>query len=189
MKADRKMSKALLIQELERMRRRIADLESTDTGIENRLGTVEKQLTTLFDSISDIVFSISVEPEDVYRFTAVNSRFYEVTGLSKGQVIGKPAYEIFPKSRFAQLKAKYREAIERRKTIRWEQVSQYPEGEKVGEVIITPIYGSDGNCTQLIGVAHDNTDYEKILHELLVSNRKYLELLEKCNDGIVVLQA
>lgn len=37
MKADRKMSKALLIQELERMRRRIADLESTDTGIENLL--------------------------------------------------------------------------------------------------------------------------------------------------------
>jgi hypothetical protein len=35
---------------------------------------------------------------------------------------------------------RYREAIQSGKTVRWEEVSVYPAGERVGEVAVTPLY-------------------------------------------------
>ena len=46
----------------------------------------ERRLSLIFDTVSDVIFLLAVEPEDCYRFVSVNSTFLAVTGLTQDQV-------------------------------------------------------------------------------------------------------
>ena len=48
----------------------------------------------------------------VYRFTMVNKRFLEVTGLSEIQVTGKLVQEVIPEAAHSLVLGKYRESIQ-----------------------------------------------------------------------------
>ncbi len=51
----------------------------------------------------------------------------------------------------------YRKAIQNKELVRWEEVTPYPTGNKVGDVSITPIFDEQGICTHLIGTTYDIT--------------------------------
>ena len=117
----------------------------------------------LHDHTSDVVFVLEVTPDGQYRFISVNARFQETTGLPASAVVGKRVDEVIPAASLALVKSKYREAIETRQCVRWDEVSEYPTGTKVGEVAVTPVYGPDGGCTALVGMVHDVTERHQAL--------------------------
>lgn len=108
-----------------------------------------------FANISDVIYHLKVEREDEYRFFYVNPAFYVATMLQPSQVIGKLVEDVIPSSSLPMVKDSYRCAIQTGTTQRWEEVSTYPAGRKVGQVTVTPVFDKDGHCTDLVGTVHD----------------------------------
>jgi PAS domain S-box-containing protein len=143
---------------------KVAGYVGTITDITERkqaeaaLKASERQLSLIYENISDVLFYLAVEGEDRYRFITVNKAFLKVTGLQAGQVEGKPVLEVIPPPAHKLVLGNYRKAIQTKKAVRWEEISEYPAGRKYGEVSVIPIVDADGSVTHLIGTVHDITE-------------------------------
>jgi PAS domain S-box-containing protein len=85
--------------------------------VESALQASERQLSLIYANISDILFYLTVEPEDRFRFVSVNSTFLRATGLTEDRVVGKLIQEVIPKSAHALVIGNYKKAIRTRKTV------------------------------------------------------------------------
>jgi diguanylate cyclase (GGDEF)-like protein len=108
-----------------------------------------------FANIADVVYHLKVEDDDEYRFFYVNPAFYVATMLEPMQVIGKRVQDVIPPASLPAVINAYRCAIQTGETQRWDEVSVYPAGRKVGQVTVTPVFDDEGCCTDLVGTVHD----------------------------------
>ena len=139
---------------------------------EDALRTNEHRLASIYDTVSDVIFHLSIEPGGVFRFSSVNPAFSRVTGLPADAVVGKRVDEIIPEPSLAMVLAKYRQAIEEKTIIRWEETTDYPTGRLSGEVSIAPVCDDAGICTHLVGSVHDITDRKRAEDAIRQANRQ-----------------
>jgi PAS domain S-box-containing protein len=132
-------------------------------------------------AVTDVVFSLRVEGH-VFRFDDINPAFTKATGLTRDQVLGKRVDEIIPEPSRSLVLWKYREAIEQRRTVRWDEVTEYPTGKKHGQVSVTPILDADGHCTMLLGTVHDVTE-ERNRAEMI---QRYADITAAIQIGLTV---
>lgn len=111
----------------------------------------------VYTNVNDVIFHLRVEG-DRYRFLAINAAFTRATGLEPSQVVGKYVEDVIPEPSLSLALQKYREATDERRTVRWEEVTDYPTGRKIGEVSVTPVIEPSGRCTQLVGTVSDVTE-------------------------------
>ncbi len=143
--------------------------------VEEKIDASEKRLSLIFDTVSDVVFLLSVEPNDCFRFASINQAFLSVTGLTRDQIVGKRVEDILPEDAQPLVKARYKQAIQENRTLKWEEVSAYPTGTLIGEVAITPFFDNTGVCTYLVGSVHDMTENRRVEKEI----RELNEVLEQ----------
>jgi len=147
----------------------------------------ENYLSLIYDTLSEVIFLMFVEPDDHFRFVSVNRAFLAVTGLTREQVVGKRIEQVFPETAHALVISKYKEAISENKTVFWEQVFTYPTGEHVGVVTLRPVRNAQGVCTHLVGSIHDINECKQADDALLESEEKFRLLAENSIDCIWVL--
>ncbi len=148
----------------------------TDRKIaEEKIDASEKRLSLIFDTVSDVVFLLSVEPDDCYRFASMNQAFLSVTGLTRDQIVGKRVEDVLPENNHVITKARYKQAIQENRTMKWEEEFAYPTGKLIGEVAITPFFDNTGVCTYLVGSVHDITENRRVEKEI----RELNEVLEQ----------
>jgi PAS domain S-box-containing protein len=151
---------------------------------DRKLRESEQELSLVFQNISDVVFNLAVEPGGQFRFISVNPAFLRATGLENDQVVGKLVQEVIPKPSQDMVLGKYEEAVRERKAVFWEEKSAYPAGEKHAEVFVSPAFNERGQCTNLIGVLHDITEYRRTQKHIEHLNRVY-SVLSDINQTIV----
>jgi PAS domain S-box-containing protein len=147
--------------------------ESEEAAREN-----EQRLTSIYNTVRDVIFHLAVEPEGQFRFVSVNAAFPRATGLSREAVVGKTVDEVIPEPSLTMVLGKYRQAIEDRGVVVWEETSDYPTGRLTAEVSVTPVFDSKGNCTHLVGSVHDITELVKA-GQLLRESEKRLKNAER----------
>jgi PAS domain S-box-containing protein len=148
----------------------------------------EQRLSLIFDTVGDVIFLLSVEPEDSFRFIAMNRKGLTVTGLTQEQVVGKRVAEVLPEAAHALVIDKYKEAIRQNKTVRWEEISDYPTGTLYGEVAVTPAWDTAGYCTHLIGSVHDITGIRRA-EAALRQYAERLSILHEIDQAILAAQS
>jgi PAS domain S-box-containing protein len=152
---------------------------------EEALRQSERRLSSIYDTVGDIIYYLAVEADTNYRFISVNKAFCKVTGLSEGMVVGKLVNEVIPEPSLSIVLEKYRQAIKENSIIRWEETSDYPTGRKVGDVSISPVFDDKGRCTYLVRSVHDITERklaeekEKHLNSILSAIRNVDKLITK----------
>ncbi|MFA4876957.1 MAG: PAS domain S-box protein [Methanoregula sp.] len=124
---------------------------------EEALHASEQRLNSIYNTVEDVIFQLDVEGDGQYRFTSANSAFARVTGVPLESVIRKKVSEVIPEPSLTLVLLKYRQAIETKTIVRWEETTDYPTGRLTGEVSIAPIFDTAGTCTHLIGSVHDIT--------------------------------
>jgi PAS domain S-box-containing protein len=127
------------------------------TAIQAARQRAELELSLIYANVSDVIFNIGIEPDGGYRFLSVNPAFLAATGLAMEQVVGKRLQEVIPTASVPLVLERYATAIRERRTVRWEETSEYRAGRKVGLVSVTPIFDASGSCINLIGTVHDIT--------------------------------
>jgi PAS domain S-box-containing protein len=114
---------------------------------EERLKRSEKQLGLIFDTVTDSIFLLEIQPNLRFSFVSVNKAFLARLGLQAEEVIGNSVESVFPVSIHQLIFDNYRKAVRERKAVQWE--------EKSAVVTVSPIFDSQGVCTNLVGVIHD----------------------------------
>jgi PAS domain S-box-containing protein len=132
----------------------------------------QKQLSLIFETVTDSLFLLTVEPGEVYRFASVNPVFLTSTGLKFTQVVGRRVEEVFPEAVTELVRTKYRQAILEKTAISWEEASSYPTGTLYGKVTVTPAFDAAGVCTHLIGSVHDITQIRQAEQEIRKLNQE-----------------
>lgn len=129
----------------------------------------------VYVNVRDVIFLLGVEGEQ-FRFLEINPAFTAATGLSEEQIVGKLVTEVIPEPSLSLVLSKYRTAIVEGRTVRWQEVTDYPVGRKYGEVSVTPIVDADGVCRTLVGTVHDVTAEERS-RALSAAEQRVLELV------------
>jgi PAS domain S-box-containing protein len=146
---------------------------------EEELQESRRQLSLVYNNVADSTFYVAVESDNRYRFLSVNPAFLKATGLEEDQVVGKLVQEVIPEPSLTMVLRKYQESIGDKKTVRWEETSEYPTGTKVGEVTVSPVFDETGRCTHLIGTVYDLTERKRAEEALAGMSRKLLEAHEQ----------
>src|SRR6185503_16919758 len=128
---------------------------------ERALREHEQQLSSVYNTAADVLFLLIVEKDKRYRFVSVNQSFLTTTGLNEDQVIDKYVDEIIPEPALTMVLGKYRQAIQEKRIMRWEETSDYPKGRLTGDVSIAPVFDETGKCTHLVGAVHDITERKR----------------------------
>jgi PAS domain S-box-containing protein len=131
----------------------------------------EQRLISIYNTVEDSIFQLAVEDRGQYRFTSVNAAFSRTTGVPPEQVIGRTVNEIITEPSLSLVLEKYRQAVEKKVIVRWEETSDYPTGRLTGEVCIAPIFDKAGICTHLIGSVHDITACRRAEEALRLINQ------------------
>jgi PAS domain S-box-containing protein len=155
---------------------------------EEALRESDAQLTSIYNTVGDVIFLLSIEEEENYRFISVNQSFDRITGISREQVIGKRVNEIIQEPSLSLVLGKYRQAIKEKTIVRWEETTVYPTGRLTGEVSVAPVFDVAGCCTHLVGSVHDTTERNKAEEALRESEERYRNILEVSPVGIAVHQ-
>jgi PAS domain S-box-containing protein len=136
----------------------------------------EQQLNLIYNSSSDILFLLEVESVGRYKFMSINNAFKIATGLTSEQILDKYVEEVIPEPSLSLVLMKYKEAIETKRTLQWEEVSEYPSGVKTGLINVTPVFDPNKKCIRLVGSVHDITDNKRSETELKEKNEQLREL-------------
>ena len=166
---------------------------ATAENLKALLRAHEQELSAIYENVPGIVFYISVEPDGEFRFVSVSQNLLTATGLSREQVVGCLVRNVIPPPSRDVVLNQYRKAIRSGQTVRWEEESAYPTGQKYGEVAVTPLYDASGRATHLIGIVHDITERkrleEKRSHRALSALDAHIAVLDQDGNITYVNQA
>lgn len=151
---------------------------------EKALRERENQLSVIFASIADVIFVLGVEPEFNYRFLFVNQAFETVTGIPREAIIGRLVQDVIPEPSLSLVLTKYRQAVETGQAVLWQETSDYPTGQLIGQVRVTPVLDDAGVCSQLVGTVHDLTTQYNTEERLRASNERFIYALKATTDAI-----
>ena len=166
---------------------RVSNANLTLNETAEALRESEQQLVSIYNTVRDVIFHLAVEPEGRFRFVSVNAAFLRVTGLSREAVIGKTVNEVIPEPSLTMVLGKYRQAIEEKTIVVWEETSDYPTGRLTGEVSVAPVFDNKGTCTHLVGSVHDITERKRAEAALRESELRYREVFHSFSECIFVL--
>jgi PAS domain S-box-containing protein len=139
---------------------------------ENEVKAFKDKLELIFNTSKNIIFLISVEKDNHYKFITINQPFIIATGLKKEEIEGKNIEEVIPAQSISLVKSKYQEAIKSGHAISWEEISDYPSGTKTGIVTISPVFNSSNVCINLVGTVHDISDRKISEEEIKKTNEE-----------------
>jgi len=154
---------------------------------EEALRIKDRQLSSIFSNVPDVLFYLSVEKYGQYRFLTVNQSFLNKVHLTEDQVVGKYVHEVIPEPLCSRASEKCLQVICEKKTLEWEEVQEYPYGKRYGDCYITAIYDENGHATHIIGCVHDSTSHKQLEEALHESEGKLTAMLESITDNISMM--
>jgi PAS domain S-box-containing protein len=146
---------------------------------EQQYQKLAEEYQTLLESVKDNIFFITVESagsECVFRFERLNQAYEERTGITTDEVRGKTPTEVFGEDLGAQLRANYRQCVNAREPISYEEEVPVETGARFWQTVLTPV-SINGEVTQIIGITRNITERVKQERQLRSQNEQLDEFV------------
>jgi PAS domain S-box-containing protein len=121
-------------------------------ALDETLRISEERYKLIDEASSDSIYSYDIHG----RFTHVNSALCKVLGLTSEQIIGKTHDELgFPKEQCDEWDRLHKQVYETKCTVTSETAATINNEVKYFEVVLDPIYDSEGNIIGIAGTTRD----------------------------------
>lgn len=130
---------------------------------EQQYQELAKEYKTLLETAEDNIFFLTVESADgehVFRFKRLNRAYEEQTGITTEDVRGETPTAVFGDDLGAQLRANYRQCVNAREPISYEEEVPVGTGARFWQTVLTPVI-TTGEVTQIIGITRNITERVK----------------------------
>ncbi len=156
------------------------ELETLVAERTTQLGDNETYLRTLIETLPDLVWLKDVN--GIYQ--DCNSRFEELTGLKRPEIIGKTDYDLFKTERADFVRQKDKIVITTGHSNRNEEHAYYAsdDHEELIETLKTPMFSPDGKIIGILGVGRDIT--ERRASEQAIRRSQKLSAIGQLTGGI-----
>lgn len=144
--------------------------------LSNRVRESEAHLQEIYDTVTSVIFKISVEGANRFRYLMVNHAFCKRIGKQSEEIIGKLVDEVLPSNSIEQTFREYNKAITSKSTNTWEMKMDFDPGQTAGIVTLTPHFNDSGACEYIIGSVQDLTEVNKA-NEALRESEGFLKML------------
>ena len=145
---------------------------------EQKLRRTSRDLTTIFESITDAFFSVDRE----WRFTYLNSEAERVLERKRDDLVGKSIWEEFQEAVGLKFYQQYNKAVDEQRTVEFEEI--YPSLETWFEV---KAYPSEAGLSVYFRDINERKRMEKELRES--EERLRTILVQYSSDIITILEA
>jgi PAS domain S-box-containing protein len=155
--------------------------------VNDRRESVQRRdrVETIFEHTQDALFLITVDNE-TFRVQRVNRAYKELTGLSTEDVQGKSPAEILNDEQATKVEAQYRECIDRREPIKYDEKLTIGDETRFWHTRLAPVIES-GEVTQLVGATRDITENKRRIAETTELKQQYKTVCESIPNGAVFL--
>jgi PAS domain S-box-containing protein len=154
-----------LLQENERLRARVAELEARCAAI----GEAERFLDSIVDNIPLMVF---VKDAAELRFVRLNKAELDMINLPQEQLLGKNDHDLFPKEEADFFNDMDRKVLDSGQLL---DIPEEPIQTNKGMLVLhtkkIPLLDDDGRPQYLLGISEDITERKRAEHELQEKNR------------------
>ena len=140
----------------------------------------------IIESAHDAIFFKDLES----RYIIANDMTLKAFGLSRENVIGKSDYELLADQKEARKNVQDDQCVLKsgKPQKAFDQLTG-TDGEKYWyQSIKVPQFDNNGNVIGLVGIARDVTKQKRIEEALIENEEKYRNLIERANDGVVIIQ-
>jgi PAS domain S-box-containing protein len=145
-------------------------LESSERQrAESALYESERRFRDLFLFSSDNIVLNRVAEDGTITCEDINPATVKTTGVSREEAIGKNVAEVLAPEAASKLMARYRQCIEARAPISYEQDLALPSGTRYYSTAIVPLFDEEGRVYRLASMARDITsvkEADKLQREL-----------------------
>ncbi len=150
------------------------------------LAESEKRLSTIYNSVSDAILLIAVEPgngDRRYVVATVNQAFLRLASMEPDQLVGQELQDVFGQPVVAQFVRNCTRAIEQRQPVYYEQEIALARGPRMFDTTLTPIFDDDnGHCSHILMSGHDITKRIRAEKRILAKYRENRQLVKKINE-------
>jgi hypothetical protein len=113
-------------------------------------------LTTVFDSLDELILLISVEPDGKYKILVTNKTYMQISGRTESPA-GKYVSDVVSPDTWDELREKYETVVATKKPLEFTQTYKVPLGKQTYKVKLLPILNSVGEVVQIAGIASNVT--------------------------------
>ncbi len=125
----------------------------TDKAMATLRPPLDLSTLTLFEQMHDMVFVMSVDPHQDFRYTMLNPSAMKASGLNE-YAYGATFEDVVEPAEAEFLHAQYGKAAQFHQPVTF----ALEHGGQVGESLISPIVDANGQCTYVMGVVRDITE-------------------------------
>jgi PAS domain S-box-containing protein len=135
---------------------------------------------TLFQNTQDGLFVVDVEDDgDTFRLNRVNQSYEELTNASIGELQGKTVREITTDAESEAVRERYRECVNKRTELTYEERVSVLGDDAWWETKITPVVADD-EVTRLVGATRKITERKQRENQL----RKFEQMVQHTGHAV-----
>ncbi len=122
-----------------------------------RLNSTLQLHRRFLESALDPIFVVKVESDDTFVFRYNNPAHRQQTGISLEMIRHQTPDALLDKAQAAAVKAHYRECVQLKRPIQYEERLALPAGARDWQTLLVPVDDGAGRIIELVGMARDIT--------------------------------
>ncbi|QGU00829.1 hypothetical protein SYNTR_2235 [Candidatus Syntrophocurvum alkaliphilum] len=136
-----------------------------DTVSKNK-ETIIKEYETVFNKTQDALFLLSYTKDENFKFITINAKTEKLLGITQDEICEKTPFEAFESDTAKILTEHYKNCVEQKKTITFEECISFADGNIIFLTTLTPILEND-TINYIVGSSKDITKQKKAEIQLM----------------------